>query len=132
MKRYFENLLNNLGDNLQGYKYYQKTWIVILVSTIILFGLGAIPLGYLFSSHGAATDIVINLNSTFAEVSKILVYVSYGAIGTVYLFLAGVWITGINNITKSKYFHLFLWVAYSIAATLLIIAIILCFRAIIV
>lgn len=123
-------LLNILEDKLQRFKYYRNSWITIIFFTLLLLGLTAITLGYLFGEKDPQTVKNFVANATaFATPAKILVYVSYGVILTPFIYLTGAWISGINHTSRSKYFHLFVWICYTIAALFIIISIILCFRA---
>lgn len=124
------DLLNKLEDKLQRSNYLRRSWIVIIFFTLLLLGLTAIPLGYLFGDKDPS--LVANFVSNahwFANPAKILTYISYAIIVLPFIYLAGAWVSGINNTSKSKYFHFFLWLCYAIAALFIFIAIILAFRA---
>lgn len=121
--------LNKIEQNLRMPKKYRQTWLIIGLVTIFLLGLTAIPLACLFAKLPQTIEQNILWNANFANAAKILTYVSYGLIAIPYLYLSASWIVGIDNITKSKYFHLFIWVMYALAATLIILAIIFCFRS---
>ena len=122
--------LAQIEQNLRIPERYKRTWLAIAIITILLLALTAIPLASLMAPSLPET-IVANIaaNNNFAEAAKILTYVSYGLVAVPYLYLTASWIVGIDNITKSKYFHLFIWVVYSIAAMLIVLAIVFCFRS---
>ena len=108
--------------NLRIPQYYRKTWIVILVVTLFL----------LFLSGVGLIIIKVPTDPNWSNAACIIDYIAFGFVALPYLFLSACWIVGIDNITKSKHFHIFVWIAYVIAVTLAIIAIILAFRAYIV
>ena len=122
--------LAQIEQNLRIPERYKKTWLAIAIVSLIILGLSAIPLACLMAP-GLPQTIAANIasNDNFANAAKILVYVSYGLISIPYLYLTASWIVGIDNITKSKYFHLFIWVVYAIVTMLIVLAIIFCFRS---
>lgn len=121
--------LNQIEVNLRIPEKYKKTWIAIGLITIIILAFTAIPLACLYAKLPQTIESNIKWNSNFAIASKVLTFISYGFVVLPYLYLSASWIVGVDNITKSKYYHLFIWISYSLAAFLIILAIIFCFRA---
>lgn len=118
--------------NLRIPQYYRKTWIVILVVTLFLLFLSGV--GLIIIKVPTDPNLVKNIasNPNWSNAACIIDYIAFGFVALPYLFLSACWIVGIDNITKSKHFHIFVWIAYVIAVILAIIAIILAFRAYIV
>ncbi|GAA5414802.1 hypothetical protein [Ureaplasma ceti] len=121
--------LNEIEAKLRVPEHYKRIWIIIGFVTLCILALTAIPLASLYAKlpQTIANNVAYNWNFTIA--SKVIVFVSYGVVCVPYLYLTASWIVGVDNITKSKYFHLLIWVVYSIAITLIILAIIFCYRA---
>lgn len=126
-----EKLLSKIENRMLSTKKYKQTWWFIVFISLCFIGLSLITLIYqYFPNHSETIKVSLKINSSYALASKILVFISYGIILTPYLYLSGAWISGINNTSKSKYFHLFIWIIYAICFLLVIIALILNFRSI--
>lgn len=123
------DLPKTIEFNLRVPKYYKRTWIAIALVTIFLLMLASVSIIAIYAPTDSRIVSNLNYNSGLKNVAAILSYVSYGFIGLPYLFLSACWIVGIDNITKSKKFHIFIWIIYSLSSLISIIGIILCFRA---
>lgn len=115
--------------NLRIPQFYKKTWIAILFTTIFLLLFAAVAI--IVVKVPTNETLVKNLasNQKWVLAACIMSYISYGFIAIPYLFLSACWIVGIDNITKSKHYHLFIWSVYWISALLSLVAIIIGFRA---
>ena len=123
---------NKLEQNLRNPKKYKWTWIIIGLVTLFIILINIIPIIYLNSNHGWSTENILNINHSYTNAALIINYTVFGLIFIPYLYLSASWIVGIDNITKSKKFHILIWIIYTISACLAIIAIILCFRGLII
>lgn len=123
---------NKIEQNLRSPKKYRITWMVIGLVTLFIILLNLIPIIFVNVPHSDVTNNILNINSSFTNASNIINYVVFGLLFIPYLYLSASWIVGIDNITKSKKFHLLIWIVYTICACLALIAIVLCFRALII
>lgn len=125
----FRRIKEKVEYNLRIPQYYKKTWVVIFLVTLFLLLLSSV--GIIAIKTPTNGNLVQNIanNSQWANAACIMDYVAFGLIALPYLFLSACWIVGIDNITKSKHFHLFIWIIYVLAAVLAVIALILAFRA---
>ncbi len=126
------NASKDIEYNLRSPKKYKKTWLIISLVTTLIILINLIPIIYLNVSHSNYDDIVLSLNYNFTDAAKILNYIVFGLIFSPYLYLCASWIVGIDNITKSTKFHIYIWVVYSLCTILALIAIVLCFRGLII
>lgn len=124
-----KRLREKIDYNLRIPQYYKKTWLAILFITIFLLVFAAVAI--IVVKAPTNETLVKNLasNPKWVQAACILSYISYGFIAVPYLFLSACWIVGIDNITKSKHYHLFIWAVYWISALLSLVAIIIGFRA---
>lgn len=123
---------NKIEQNLRNPKKYKFTWIIIGIITIFIILLNIIPIIYTNVDHSSVTNNILNINSSYTNAACIINYIVFGLIFIPYLYLSASWIVGIDNITKSKKFHLLIWIIYTFCACLALIAIVLCFRALII
>lgn len=128
-----EKLLSIIENRMLSTRKYRRTWWFIFLITIFFFGLATITLVFqYYPNFPESIKGSLEVYKSYALGAKILVFISFGVIAIPYLYLSGAWISGINNTSKSKYFHLFIWIIYSIAFLIVIIALILNFRSIMV
>lgn len=126
-----DKLLSKIENRMLSTKKYKRTWWFIVLLTLVFFSLAIVTLVYqYYPNHSEQIKISLQIYQSFALGAKVLVFISFGIISIPYLYLSGAWISGINNTSKSKYFHLFIWIIYSIAFLFVIIALILNFRSI--
>ena len=123
---------NKIEQNLRIPKRYKITWIIIGLVTLFILLINIIPIIYLNVPHSSINESILSMNDSYTNASLIINYVVFGLIFAPYLYLSASWIVGIDNITKSKKFHLLIWIIYTICACLALIAIILCFRGLII
>ena len=121
-----------IEQNLRIPKRYKWTWIIIGLVTLFILLINIIPIIYLNVSHSSVNENILSMNSSFTNAALIINYVVFGLMFIPYLYLSASWIVGIDNITKSKKFHLMIWSIYTICSCLSLIAIILCFRGLII
>lgn len=126
-----DKLLSKIENRMLSTKKYKRTWWFIFFLTIFFFSLTIITLVFqYYPNHSETIKVSLQVHKTYALGAKVLVFISFGIISMPYLYLSGAWISGINNTSKSKYFHMFIWIIYSIAFLFVIIALILNFRSI--
>lgn len=124
-----ETILNKIESNLLSTKRYKITWFVILGLSILYFIMLGIMIGFRYWKHAPYTQTLLNLNHSYVLGAEVTGYMSLVIIIGPYLFLAGCWISGLNNTARSKHFHLTLWIIYAIVYFFIIISLILIFRA---
>ncbi|MBU3830988.1 MAG: hypothetical protein H9897_02425 [Candidatus Ureaplasma intestinipullorum] len=123
---------NKIEQNLRSPKKYKYTWLIIGLVTLFIIGLNIVPIIFLNVKHSDATQNILNMNQSYLNASTIINYIVFGVMFIPYLYLSASWIVGIDNITKSKKFHLLIWIIYTICACLALIAIVLCFRGLLI
>lgn len=129
MKGSLKRVREKIDYNLRIPQYYKRTWITILFVTIFLLAFASVAIIVVKAPTNETLIKNLASNATWAKAACILSYTSYGFIAVPYLFLSACWIVGIDNITKSKHYHLFIWSVYWISGLLSLIAIIIGFRA---
>ncbi len=121
-------VIDQIEYNLRVPAFYKKTWKIIAYVSLFVLLLAAVPIIVTKAPTNKSILNALSQNYTLAEAGQILSYISFGLIATPYVFLTACWIVGIDNITKSKYFHIFIWVVYSLSSLLSIIGTIISFR----
>ncbi len=121
-------------------KGYKKSWVrsflgIILASIIIGIVMG-ISYNYgPFSSYAADSKNYWELGYKLAQHKDLMVsatYLCYAVIGcfcTPFICGLATWLIGINQVTKSKYFHLFMWFMIFLSILLAMIALTLLARS---
>ena len=125
-----KSIIETLEHSLRINKNVKWHWLSILLVTLIIVGMTAVTLGLLIPPQKTGqNDIIVNtINPGFVNAAEILCYTVYVVLFIPELFLAGCWISSINDVHRSKYFHASIIFFYFIAATLAIIAIIFTIR----
>ncbi len=130
------SLIDNIESFLQSEKGYKKSWFrsffgiffVVVISIVVLVLAGIFGPGTT-STAEIATNLALSPNSSYLSAAQLLMYISYGFIGFPFVILFSLWIIGINQTSKSKYFHLFMWIMIFVAIILVLVALILFIRA---
>lgn len=125
---------------LQTKKGYKKSWMRSLFGMIIAAIMIGVVMGFSYN-QGPLSGISIDAkdyNSIAHNLSKhpdlinSATYICYAVIACfVAPFICGMatWLIGINQVTKSKYFHIFMWTMVLIAIILATIALIMFIRS---
>lgn len=107
----------------------QKTGLIIswsiIFGVLVLLSIGFGLILHFFNSNNLSIQLIfiINLNKYLVNITKILDYIGFALIYLPIIFLLGCWITGINGVHESLYYHVFIWLFYFISVILLIITI---------
>ncbi len=132
-------LVDATENFLTSKKGYKKSWVRSFLVIFLCSVVYGVVLGYAynvapFTSVSYPSDLT-NLGyrmSQNADLMRAATYLSYAGIA-VYCtpFISGMatWLIGINQVSKSKYFHLFMWIMVMISALLAMIAMILLIRS---
>lgn len=137
-----KSLWTNIDNFLQTKKGYKKSWIrsfiVILLCSIcfgvvmgISYNLGPMSGIDVSTSKDITYSKILSLPSN-AEMLKTATNLSISGICIMlFPFVCGIatWMIGINQVTKSKYFHFLIWFMVFVASILAIIAIAMLIRA---
>ncbi|MDE5651469.1 MAG: hypothetical protein K2H80_00160 [Ureaplasma sp.] len=123
-----KRVIDQIEYNLRIPAFYKRTWKIIAYVSLLVLALAAVPIIVTKSPTDTSILNALNQNHSLALAAQILSYISFGLIVIPYVFLTACWIVGIDNITKSKYFHMFIWFIYSSSSLLSIIGIIIAFR----
>lgn len=119
-------LSSKIEERLLSTKKYRQSWWIILAITLLFFAITAGVLAMQFVTYDDQLIMAVKQqNTSYCLASQILVYISYGILAIPYLYVAGAWMSGVNNISRSKTLHLTLWIIYSICMTIALIALIL-------
>lgn len=130
-------LINNVENFLQTKKGYKKSWVrsfLVIILCAICFGV-VLGISYNLGPMSGKIAQVNTYEWNLSQNGGLLESATYISIAgiciMVFPFICGMatWMIGINQVTKSKYFHLFIWIMVSIAVILAIIAIIFLIRA---
>ena len=124
-------LSSKIEERLLSTKKYIQSWWIIFGMTLLFFGITIAVLVVQFTQHSATIMANMEVNKSYGLASQILVYISYGIFVAPYLYVAGAWMSGVNNISRSKNLHLTLWIIYSICITIALIAMILNIKSLI-
>ncbi|EEH01416.1 hypothetical protein [Ureaplasma urealyticum] len=113
-----------LEKHLRQKKGLIVSWSIIF-SILVLLSIGFGLILHFFDSTNLSIQLsfIVNVNKYLVDVTKILVYIGFGLIYLPIVFLLGCWITGINGVHESLYYHIFIWAFYFISVILLIITI---------
>ncbi len=133
-------LIENIGIFLNQPKGVKKSWVRTLMVMFVAFTIAIIVLMLILNfgpntsnSLNANTDLYKNLHqlnvASFVNASSILTYIVFGLIVAPFIVLAAFWIIGINQTSKSKFFHFFMWIIAFLALLLALIALILFLRS---
>ncbi len=125
-----KSTLETLEHSLRINKNVKWHWLAILITTLVIIAMTAITLGLLIPPQHTArnNDIVNTINGYYVNIAEILCYTVYVVLFIPELFLVGCWISSINDVHRSKYFHASIIFFYFIAAVLAIVAIIFTIR----
>ncbi len=133
-------LIENIDIFLNKPKGFKKSWVRTLITLFVAFAIAITTLMLILNfgpqasnSLNSNTDLYKNLNQanvlSFVNASNILTYIVFGMIAFPFIVLATFWIIGINQTSRSKFFHLFMWIIAFLALLLALIALILFIRA---
>ncbi len=124
-----KSTVDTLELSLRINKNVKWHWLTILLVTLIIVGMTAITLGLLIPPQKTYHNTnIVNQNLGFVNAAEILCYTVYAVLFIPELFLVGCWISSINDVHRSKYFHAAIIFFYFIAFVLAIIAIIFTIR----
>ncbi len=124
---------------LTSKKGYKKSWVRTFLAIIFSSIIYGVVLGYAYNV-GPFSEITYKNDlhdiayrmAQHADLMKTATYLCYAGIA-IYCapFISGVatWLIGINQVSKSKYFHLFMWFMVMVSAMLAIIAMVLLIRS---
>lgn len=127
------HLLENISLFLQEKKGYKKSWfrsffgifLVIIISVIV------IVISNVFNSSMEGSSVFaknLTENSELLIAANIMNYIALGFICFPFIILFTFWIIGINQTSKSKFFHLFMWIFVFLAILLSVISLIIFIR----
>lgn len=133
-------LLEATNRFLQKERGYKRSWIRSFIAILIFSIIFGVVLGISYNLgplSGSTAPSGVNYIRILAQASnanllKVATYMSIAGICLmVFPFICGfaTWMIGINQVTKSSYFHLFIWSSVAIAGILALIAMILLIRA---
>lgn len=132
-------LVDNVEQFLQKPRGYKKSWLrslfALLLCTIAFSVI--IGLSYTYGPLSGKTSTSLDLVGRFGQASnaQLLNTATYMSIAglciLIFPFICAMatWLIGINQVSTSKYFHLFLWLSIALAIILSIVCIILIVRA---
>lgn len=110
--------------HLRSKKGLLISWIVIILLILLLsinFGLN---LHFLNSNNlSFQAKFIMHNQEVLVNANKALIYTGFVLIFLPIAFLIGCWITGINGVYQSVYYHWFVWILYSVAIIFSIIVI---------
>ncbi len=132
-------LTDSAESFLTSKKGYKKSWVRTFLGIIFCSIIYGVVLGYSynngpFSGVTPPTDLNdLSYRMSFhTDLMKSATYLCYAGIA-IYCtpFISGIatWLIGINQVTKSKYFHIFMWLMVMLSALLAIIAMIFLIRS---
>lgn len=123
---------------LQQPKGVKKSYLrVVFMYLISIIGFSIfLSLSYIYGPFGASAENAnvafskaLFINSELSRVVSILSCVSFGLMILPFVCLFSLWIIGINQVSKSPYFHFFLWLTCFILLSLMFITMIIFIRA---
>lgn len=134
-------LLDNIDNFLQSKNGYKKSWLRSFIAIFLCAICFGVVLGISYNL-GPLSNKSFNLSQESYETTLALPTNAYLLQCATYMSIAGIsimvfpficgmatWMIGINQVTKSKYFHLFIWLMVTVAIILAIVSIVFLIRA---
>ena len=128
-------LMTNIDSFLTSPKGYKKSWFRSFFGMFFVIVVAAVILALTFSfgpNSSAVGKFHENLSysgvQNWLESSTLLSYVSLGILTLPFIILFSFWIIGINQTSKSRFFHLFMWLVVALSILLIMIALVLFIR----
>lgn len=132
-------LTNNIETFLQSPKGVKKSWIrtiltmtlcatmfIIIISLSFTYG----PLsGQAQWTNGLGSSFYQVVNAPFLEAGTWIGVAGLCILVVPFIYLFAVWMMGINQVSSSKQFHLFMWIVTFIMVILALLAMVLLIRA---
>lgn len=131
-------LTNNIETFLQSPKGVKKSWIrtiltmtlctimfIIIISLSFQYG----PLSGQAQFTGLGTSFYQVVNAPYLEAGTWIAVSGLCILVIPFIYLFAVWMMGINQVSSSKQFHLFLWIITFILVILALLTMILLIRA---
>lgn len=100
-------LLLRFEINLRDPAFLKKTWVFIILGSILFMGYSIGVLSVLANQFNTASDnkwVFLNLFSGLNRTSIVFSGITVGLIPIPYVFLIASWFIGINNVHQSKYY----------------------------
>lgn len=133
-------LIDNVSNFLHSERGFKKSWmrsffVILFLSAIfgvilgISYNLGPLANPTIPSGVNYIRTLSLPTNAKFLNVAT---YISIAGICLmVFPFICGfaTWMIGINQVTRSSFFHLFIWLCIGIAGVLAMIALVLFIRS---
>ena len=133
-------LIENVNNFLQSERGYKKSWIRSFIAILFLSIIFGIILGISYNygplsgieAPGILNYVRILALPTNAKLLEVATYMSItGICLMIFPFICGfaIWMIGINQVTKSPFFHLFIWLTILLSALISLICLVLFIRA---